>query len=96
MPDDYRIALSRTPDGQVIVTTDPEVPLAHACIVGPRDGPAGTVFIRLDVSHKGRQFPVWYCAAEERAAAADWQQVIDERRPEIIEAIKRWEAAHHL
>ena len=91
MPDDYWVSLSRTPDGHFIITTDPTVPLAHDCVTTFSEGQEATVFIRLDVVHKGRTFPVWYCDNEGRANEADWQKVIDERKPEIVEALRHRE-----
>lgn len=96
MSNDYIISLSRTPDGQLIITTDPTIPMAHECILGQWESQTGTVFIRLDIIHKGKAFPVWYCDADDQADQTDWQKVIERRRPQIIEALKRWERAHNL
>jgi hypothetical protein len=91
MPDNYLISLSRTPDGHLIVTTDPTVPLAHECVAAHLGGKEASVFIRLDIVYKGKAFPVWYCDSEAQADEAAWEKIIEARKPEIIEALKQRE-----
>jgi hypothetical protein len=90
--DDYEISISRTPDGKLIVTDDPAVPLEPDCIVENPEGSSNTLFIHLSVIHNGRHVPVWFCVSEEAAQGNDLEKIIEERRPEIIEAVNRWES----
>jgi hypothetical protein len=92
MNDDYEISISRTPDGKLIVTDDPNVPLEPDCVVESPEQDSSIVFIHLYVIHKGRHVPVWFCLSEETAQSDDLERIIEERRPEIVEAVNRWES----
>ena len=95
MSQGYEIELSRAPDGQVIFTRDPNVPLHHECIVGKNDEADGTIFIHLEILHDGSRFPVWVCEPPE--VINDPRLVSRftiERKAEIIEAFKQWQETH--
>ncbi|HKP11031.1 MAG TPA: hypothetical protein VJZ91_02935 [Blastocatellia bacterium] len=90
----YEVELSRAPDGQVIFTRDPSVPLQHECVVGKPEEQADTVFIHLQILHDGSRFPIWVCEPPE--VINDPQMVsrfTKERKAEIIEAFKQWQDA---
>lgn len=98
MSQGYEIELSRAPDGQVIFTRDPNVPLNHQCVVGKKnekDEADGTIFIHLEILHDGTRFPVWVC---EPADVINDPHLVSrfaiERKAEIIEAFKQWQDTH--
>lgn len=50
------------------------------------------VFIHLDVIHDGKKFTVWYCGSQDLLETGELEKkLVEERKPEIIEAFKKWE-----
>ena len=93
MDDDYVISISRTPDGHPVITSCPDVPLKHECVVDAPDQHKGAVFIHLDVIHNGKEFPVWVCDSQDQLSESDIEKrITQDRRKEIVKAIEQWEA----
>jgi hypothetical protein len=88
---DYEISISRAPDGRPVVTSDPDVPLNQECIAGQPPDPSEALFIHLDVRYNGKLFPIWFCGTRDMLAERNLEKSIEDRSPEIIEAIKKWE-----
>jgi hypothetical protein len=97
MNEEYEISLSRTPDGHIVATDDPNVPLKHECVINePGENPK-PIFIHLDVIHDGSVFSIWVCDSQDRLDDPDLETKLkEENKSEIVEAIKKLEAQRQL
>lgn len=90
MSDDYEISISRTPDGNQVVTTDENILLETDYLVNDPDEFEKPIFIHLDVIHDGTKFSLWISDSQDRLGDPDLESEIKEnKREEIIEAIKK-------
>ena len=91
MADDHHIRVLRAPDGEFIVTENPEVHLQGDCMVAESAKPADPVYIHLEVIYEGKRFLVWWCESRQVLDNKDVEKYITEdRQAEIIKAFEKW------
>jgi hypothetical protein len=89
MQNEYDISISRAADGKFIITPNPDVSFSGECI-NQSDDLTDKTFIRLDVMHDGKKYPVWFCETRDKLDDPDLERLIKDRKPDIIGAFKQW------
>jgi hypothetical protein len=90
MQDEYDLSISRTADNKFIITPNPDVSFSGECI-NQSDDLTDKAFIRLDVTHDGKKYPIWFCDTRDKLDDPDLERLMTEdKKPEIIQAFKQW------